>query len=78
MSPITGRFTAHTAAGRAYLIVIYTEGPAAGGHDDTHAAMPGLRTLLTERGERVTRLGRGHYRIVARGVDLFSDDPAAP
>ena len=78
MSPITGRFTAHTAAGREYLIVVYIEDAAVSSRDDAGATGAGTRHLLTERGERVARLGRGHYQLVARGVELFSDDPRAP
>jgi hypothetical protein len=38
----------------------------------------GPQTLVTEDGESVARISKGLYRIVQGGIELISNDMAAP
>lgn len=73
-------FIARDARGKEYTITVSQDRLGAGTREDPSATVGGMKSMMTESGEIVTRTSKGKYQILAfRGpIDVSSDDPLAP
>ncbi len=78
MQKLKGNFVAKGDDGQDYIVEIYVNLIDAGTHDDPSATLEGIKTLLTEDGLHVNRIGKGEYMLVQTGLRLHSDSPDAP
>lgn len=73
-----GNFIAKGDDGHDYVIEIYVNLINVGKLDDPNATIDGLKSLQTEDGLLVNRIGKGEYLIVQTDLRLYSDSPDAP
>jgi hypothetical protein len=73
----TGSFRATGEDGGRYTLHVFSCLLEAGPLDGPQAGSRAIRSIWTEDGEAVDRVGRGEYRT-AWGEILRSDDPGAP
>jgi hypothetical protein len=73
----TGSFKATDEHGVWHTLHVFASLLASGALDGPRAGDRGIRSIWTEDGESVERVGRGEYRT-EWGETLRSDDPDAP
>ena len=78
MQKLKGKFVAKGDDGQDYVIEIYVNLIDAGTYDDPNATIEGVKSLLTEGGLLVNRIGKGEYLIVQTDLRLHSDSSDAP
>jgi hypothetical protein len=78
MKEFKGRFVATDEHGQDYVIEIYVDMINVITHDGPSAPIEGLKSLQTNDGLHVNRVGKGQYVIVQNGLRLHSDSPDAP
>jgi hypothetical protein len=78
MQKLKGSFVAKGDDGKDYIIEIYVDLVDVGTHDDPNATIEGLKTLQTEDGLKINRIGKGEYKLIQTGLRLHSISPDAP
>ena len=73
----TGSFTATDEHGERHTLHVFASLVQAGPDAGPKVGTRGMRSIRTEDGEGVDRIGRGEYRT-EWGETLRSDDPDAP
>lgn len=78
MQKLKGSFVAKGDDGKDYIIEIYVDLVDVGTHDDPSSIIEGLKTLQTEDGLKINRIGKGEYELVQTGLRLYSVSSDAP
>ncbi|HUU84581.1 MAG TPA: hypothetical protein VM243_13870 [Phycisphaerae bacterium] len=71
-------FMAVDETGTEHRLLVYRDYVSAATRANPSGMAPGLKRIVTQEGERVNRLKKGAYQIVATGAILRSCDPDAP
>jgi hypothetical protein len=78
MERLVQEFEAREENGTIHRLRVYQKLVDAGTQANPHAVVPGLKRIVTEKGETVNRLQKGKYQVVLTGILLYSDSPEAP
>lgn len=77
MDRLIHEFTATDDQGKEYRLRVRQDEIPVNTRENPSAVTGGLKSIVTDDGRKVNRLGKGRYEIAVSGIILTSSDPDA-